>query len=170
MSFAEAVKACFSKYVAFSGRAARPEYWWFLLFVVVGSVLLSVIDRVLFGVNPETLEQSRMLTGIFQLATVLPLFAAGWRRMHDVGYPGWYLLLPMLVSISTMVFLLSGVMAFSVMEGHVQDPEALRGPAAALGLTGLMIAGTIQFALSILMIWWLTRASQPEANQYGDPA
>lgn len=32
MNFTEAVKACFQKYATFSGRAARPEFWWFFLF------------------------------------------------------------------------------------------------------------------------------------------
>ncbi|GAB5436120.1 DUF805 domain-containing protein [Falsiruegeria mediterranea] len=170
MTFLEAVKACFSKYVTFSGRAGRPEYWWFLLFVVLISAVLSVVDRMLFGVNPETLEQSRLLTGLFQIATFLPLLAAGWRRMHDGGYPGWYLLLPMLVSMTTILFLFSGIMAFSFMEARVEDPDVLRGPAAAVGLTGLFVAGIVQLALAVLMIWWLTRPSQPETNEYGAPS
>ncbi len=167
MTFTKAVRTCLSRYSTFSGRAGRPEYWWFLLFVVLVSALLSVVDRVLFGVNPESLEQSRLLTGLFQIATFLPLFAAGWRRMHDGGYPGWYLLLPMLVSMTTVLFLFSGIMAFSFMEAHVEDPDVLRGPAAAMGLTGVFIAGVVQLALANLMIWWLTRPSQPETNQYG---
>ena len=138
--------------------------------IVLVSALLSVVDCMLFGVNPETLEQSRPLTGLFQIATFLPLLAAGWRRMHDGGYPGSYLLLPMLVSLSTVLLLFSGIMAFSFMEARVEDPDVLRGPAAAFGLTGLLVAGTVQLALAILMIWWLSRPSQPEPNQYGAPS
>ena len=36
MSFTEAIKTCFRKYIDFSGRASRSEYWWFILFTVIG--------------------------------------------------------------------------------------------------------------------------------------
>jgi len=35
MKFNAAVRTCFSKYVTFSGRAARPEYWFFFLFGIL---------------------------------------------------------------------------------------------------------------------------------------
>ena len=31
MNFSEAIKVCFRKYADFSGRATRPEFWWFVL-------------------------------------------------------------------------------------------------------------------------------------------
>ena len=34
MSFPDAVKICFSKYVDFNGRARRSEFWWWVLFTV----------------------------------------------------------------------------------------------------------------------------------------
>jgi hypothetical protein len=37
MSFLEAVKSALSKYVGFSGRARRSEYWWFMLFTNIVS-------------------------------------------------------------------------------------------------------------------------------------
>jgi len=169
MTFTTAIKTCLSKYVTFSGRARRPEYWWFVLFVFLGAVLLSIIDAIVFGTNPETGEPSQFLTPLFQFATLLPMLAAGWRRMHDVGYPGWYLLLPLAISFAMMLFLFSGVAVFALMEGRVDDPEVLRGPAAFLGLSGLIAAALLQLALSILILWWLTRPSQPEANAYGEP-
>lgn len=170
MGFGEAVKTCFGKYFVFSGRAKRPEYWWFALFAILGSVVFSVIDAVVFGTNPETSDGSRVLSSVFQLAVVVPLFAVGWRRLHDTGRPGWFLLLPMALSMATMVMLLSGVVAFSVLEQGVDDPEALRGPAALLGGTGLLIVSILQLILSVLMIWWLTRPSQKGANDFGPPS
>lgn len=66
-----------------------------------------------------------------------------------------------------MFMLFSGIAVFAVLEQGVDDPEALRGPAAFLGVTGLMIAGVLQFILTVLMIWWLTRPSQEGSNQFG---
>ena len=35
MNFGQAISTCFSKYVTFTGRASRPEFWWFFLFQVI---------------------------------------------------------------------------------------------------------------------------------------
>jgi len=169
MGFGEAIKTCLRKYFVFSGRAKRPEYWWFALFAVLVSIVLAVLDASLFGVNPETGEGVQVFTPIFQLSVLVPMLAAGWRRLHDTGRPGWYLLLPMALGITTMIMLFSGVAVFSVLEQGANDPEALRGPAAFLGETGLMIVSVLQLILSILMIWWLTRPSQEGSNEYGPP-
>ena len=170
IGFVEATKTCLAKYLVFSGRAVRSEYWWFVFFVVVVSVVLAAIDASLFGTDPETGERSQVLTPIFQLAVVVPMLAAGWRRLHDTGRAGWYLLLPAAVSIATMFMLFSGIALFSVLEQGTDDPEVLRGPAALLGVTGLMVVGVLQLILSVLMIWWLSRPSQEGTNEYGPPA
>lgn len=169
MSFNESVKTCFSKYVTFSGRAGRPEYWWFALFVIVTSAVLSMIDAAIFGVDPVTRQPNGLLRPIFTLAILLPVLAAGWRRMHDTGRPGWYLLLPMLVSFATMFFLMLGVVGFASMQNAGVDQGVLMGPAAFLGVTGMLIASAVQIILVIMMLWWLTRPSDPESNEYGPP-
>ena len=170
MGFMQAIKVCLSKYIVFSGRATRSEYWWFVLFVILCSIVFSVLDQVIFGTDPETGASTNVLNAGFQLAVLLPMLAAGWRRLHDTGRPGWYLLLPMALGIATMVALLSGVAVFSVLEGGVDDPDALRGPAAILGLTGMIVVWGLQLVLSVMMIWWLTRPSQQGENAYGPPA
>ena len=169
MGFTQSIRTCLSKYVVFSGRARRSEYWWFVLFIILVNVGLAVLGAVLFGTDPETGQGSNLLNSVFQLAILLPLLAAGWRRLHDTGRPGWYLLLPAAFSIATVFMLLTGVAVFSALETGVDDPEALRGPAALLGVTGLMIMYVIQLVLSVLMIRWLTRPSQEGTNEYGEP-
>lgn len=56
------------------------------------------------------------------------------------------------------------------MEQNVADPESLRGPAAVLGLTGIVVIAVVQLVLTVLMLWWLTRPSDPDANAYGSPS
>ena len=167
MGFVDATKTCLSKYATFSGRAVRSEYWWFFLFVVLASMVLAVVDMILFGTDPETGESPTILSGLFQIAMFLPLLAAGWRRLHDTGRPGWYLLLPMLVSIVFMISVFSGIMVFGLAETHMADPDMLRGPAAMLSGAGMLIFSIVQTALAILMIWWLTRPSDNGSNAYG---
>jgi len=167
MGFVEAVRTCFSKYFTFSGRAARPEYWWFVLFVVGISIVLSFVDALIFGVDPETDEPSSVLTGLFQLAIFIPGLAVGWRRLHDSGRPGWYLLLPMLASLAFVISMFFGVFAFGVAETELANPDNLIAPAALLGGAGFLVFLVVQLVLLVLMIWWMTRPSDPGPNEYG---
>lgn len=52
------------KYVTFSGRARRTEYWMFLLFSVIASIVLGVVDGVI-GTTP-------VLGALYSLGVLLP--------------------------------------------------------------------------------------------------
>lgn len=96
MDFQTAVKTCFSKYVTFSGRAARSEFWWFVLFVWVVQLVLTVVDSTVFGTVTTTeggFEASTnmpILSGLFALATFLPTISVVVRRLHDKDRTGWW--------------------------------------------------------------------------------
>ena len=79
MNFVDSVKTCFAQYATFTGRASRPEYWWFFLFCFIASCVLSVF--------------SQALSGIFSLATFIPSIAVGARRLHETNRSGWWQLL-----------------------------------------------------------------------------
>lgn len=159
MTMIEAVKTCFGKYFVFSGRATRSEYWWFFLFVILVSVALAFVDG----------GGSGILNGLFQLAVIVPMLAAGWRRLHDTGRPGWYLLLPVGLNVLVFIAMFTGIFAFSAIEAQSADPDNLREPATLIGAGGMAIVGVAQLLLAILLIWWLSRPSDPNANQFGDP-
>ena len=76
MSFFESIRVCLTKYAEFNGRASRPEFWWFALFITLSSAALLYINE---NVN-----------NIFMIAMLLPLLAAGSRRLHDTGRSGWW--------------------------------------------------------------------------------
>lgn len=83
MTFFEAIRVCFIKYAQFDGRASRSEFWWFALFVTLVAGALEYL--------------SQNLSAIFLIAVLLPLLAAGTRRLRDSGKSGWlqlYLLVP----------------------------------------------------------------------------
>lgn len=107
MGFTEAVSSCFSKYVTFSGRAARSEMWWFVLFSVIGSVVLGVVDSVVFGMMSGNMG---LLGGIFSLALLCPSISVAVRRLHDTNRSGWWywiVLVPMVGAIVLIVFFVS---------------------------------------------------------------
>lgn len=75
MTFQESIRVCFTKYADFTGTASRSEYWWFILFLALAGAVASVVAPS-YGT-------------IFFLATLLPLLAAGARRLRDSGRSGW---------------------------------------------------------------------------------
>ena len=64
MGFGDAVRTCFSKYADFSGRAARPEFWYFFLFIVIIDVafwLLLFVVAMLAGPSGRGLLPSALM-------------------------------------------------------------------------------------------------------------
>ena len=86
--FSEAVRTVFGKYATFDKRAGRSEYWYWVLFVVIASVVLSIVD----GMLGLQMNGSGIISSLFGLAVLLPSLAAGARRLHDIGKSGWNLL------------------------------------------------------------------------------
>lgn len=83
ITFFESILTCFKNYSEFQGRASRPEFWWFFLFIILVASILGIINEILIE--------------IFLVLTLLPFLAVGSRRLRDVGKSPWelfYLLLP----------------------------------------------------------------------------
>ena len=79
MYFGRASSTCLSRYATFSGRASRPEFWWFFLFQILASVAASMLGDT--------------VAALVSLALLLPALAVGVRRLHDIGKSGWWQLL-----------------------------------------------------------------------------
>ena len=105
MGFGEAVTTCFRKYIGFSGRAARSEYWWFVLFSVLVGIGAGILDQI---VAPGYTAQHREgpLAAITSLILFLPQLAVLVRRLHDIDRTGWWALafyLILIVAIFTAI-------------------------------------------------------------------
>ncbi|MFN8158894.1 MAG: DUF805 domain-containing protein [Candidatus Nanopelagicales bacterium] len=94
MGFGTAVSTCFQKYVTFSGRARRSEFWWWQLFVILLSAIASIGDSA-FGLHYTKSNGVGVgwLATVVGLALVLPSIAVLFRRLHDTGRSGWWWLL-----------------------------------------------------------------------------
>jgi uncharacterized membrane protein YhaH (DUF805 family) len=84
MNFVDAIKSGFNKYVTFSGRAARSEYWFWTLFTVVASFVAGILDAIV-GLG--------IIGAVVSLALLLPSIAVAVRRLHDIDRTGWWLLI-----------------------------------------------------------------------------
>ena len=91
------------KYAVFSGRARRKEYWYFVLFNIVISVILSAIDGMMGSYNAET--GMGLLGSIYILAILLPGIGVSIRRLHDTGRSGWWLLVGFVPLIGAIVLI-----------------------------------------------------------------
>ena len=79
---------CMKKYVDFSGRARRTEYWMFNLFNIIFGVTAFILDNLL-GTASDSLGYG-VLYGLYSLVIILPSLAVSVRRLHDVGKSGWW--------------------------------------------------------------------------------
>jgi uncharacterized membrane protein YhaH (DUF805 family) len=93
MSFANAIKSCFSKYVDFKGTASRSEYWFFALFLFLAFILLSV-------------SRSPAVVGLGYLAVLLPSLAVQARRLRDGGFSPWLMFLALVPFLGSLALLI----------------------------------------------------------------
>jgi len=90
MNFQTSIKTCFNKYAVFSGRASRSEYWFFVLFGVLGGIISAIIDTMVLGYSAEV---NGPINLIFSVALILPSISVAARRLHDLDKSGWWQLL-----------------------------------------------------------------------------
>lgn len=81
VNMGQSISTCLRKYADFSGRASRSEYWYFVLFTYLVSLVFAA-------------THSSALTSLASLGLFLPTLAAGVRRLHDTNRSGWWLLFP----------------------------------------------------------------------------
>jgi DNA-binding CsgD family transcriptional regulator len=77
VTFQEAIRICFVKYADFKGRASRPEFWWFALFILLSASAFTYL--------------SETAGSIYSIITLLPFLAVGARRLRDSGNNPWWL-------------------------------------------------------------------------------
>jgi uncharacterized membrane protein YhaH (DUF805 family) len=148
------------RYFDFSGRSSRAEFWFFVLFVFVLSIVASVLDAILFGNYGQGVA---VLSSLVSLVHLIPSLSVSVRRLHDSDRTGWWIMLGF-VPVAGLIVALGGS-AMMFFGGPGADPFA---GFAALG-TGLMLTALISLiVLIVLIVFYCTRGT-PGANRYGPP-
>ena len=104
-----AVRKVLSNYATFTGRASRPEFWWWILAVFLATLAAQAVDAILIGpilgfdFGDESAGQPVSL--LLSLAIFLPALAVGARRLHDMGKSGWWLLIGFVPIVGVLVLL-----------------------------------------------------------------
>jgi len=142
MDFVDALRSVFLiKPFDFSGRASRSEYWWsylgYMMFVTVFQIAMAIIMVIPALLFPETPIISVIVLLVAVIPVLvhisIPLLSLSIRRLHDVGYSGWWLLL-ILIPLLNLVFGI-GFFVLSVSEGNGHENKY--GPVPTNSIEGL---------------------------------
>jgi uncharacterized membrane protein YhaH (DUF805 family) len=159
------------RYAQFSGRSPCKEYWMFVLFNIIVSIVLSLVDTVL-GLGGHTSSYSTagggnfaagagtsggILSSIWSLAVLVPSIAVGVRRLHDIDRTGWWMLAPFVVMIVAVVSALARLGG---------NPGASMLGFGIAFVIGIGIAGL----LSLVLLVWACMHGTRGPNRFGpDP-
>ena len=103
MGFMDAVKnVLLNNYFSFNGRASRSEYWWWVLATIPMSFPFFILDVTVFGWG---IEDPKWFQNIFGAAIFLPGLGVVFRRLHDSGRSGWWLLIGLIPCVGFIVLI-----------------------------------------------------------------
>lgn len=118
MGFTDAVRICLQqKYVDFSGRARRSEYWYFFLFTLLVDIAASIVDAI---IGSDLGAGTGIVSLIAGLALLLPGIAVAIRRLHDTSRSGWWILIGLIPLVGWIILIV-----FYVQDSH---PDNAYGP------------------------------------------
>lgn len=178
MDFIGAIKSVFKQYANFRGLASRSEFWYFTLFTVLVSMVLSTIEAIIWPTDmtalgtgtwiemmDATANQPTPLSTIASLALLLPSLAVTARRFHDAGFSGKWLLLNIVPFVVLFVSMAAWAVQFAANGAalYANEFEIIMSALAAL-LPSLLIAlGVSVFQLVVTLRRTKTAA---EGNKY----
>ena len=97
MSFGEAIASGFGHYVNFQGRAPRSEFWYWVLFVLILTIIASIVDNAIIGLP--------IVGTIVSLGLLLPGLSMSIRRLHDIDRTGWWVLIGLVPLIGAILLI-----------------------------------------------------------------
>lgn len=143
------------KYADFTGRAPRAEYWWYVLAIIILSIVARIIDSIL---GMKIAGPYGPLSLIVLLGLLVPNLAVSVRRLHDTSRSGWWILLPMIPY------------GLAIVLGGAAIMGASGGGASAAALAGAGVAAIfllIGAVCAIVLLVFMCLPSTPGDNRYG---
>ena len=145
--FMDAISTCLNKYITFSGRASRSEYWFFFLFTLITGAITAIFDAIVFGID----DDSSFFAPLAYLVLFLPGLAAQFRRLHDTGHSGWW------VGVFWCGLPVWGYLLLWILENG--------SPAHANRFTGISVIGALVYFL--IMLIFLCQRGDLVKNRFG---
>tara|TARA_B100001964_G_C14036471_1_gene510648 strand:+ start:258 stop:842 length:585 start_codon:yes stop_codon:yes gene_type:complete len=144
VGFREAISMAIRNYFIFKGRSTRAEYWWWLVFLILATIPLTIAGLII-----------PLLGQAFQLFTLIPSISLTARRLHDIGKSGWWQLWFTLFMFVIWIFFGVSIAIFFILD---------------MGEWVFILPLCISIIASIIgSIWWIVwmcRKSDPGPNKY----
>ncbi len=143
------VEVLAKKYIDFSGRASRSEFWFFLLFsILLLSITLGIdVALYIYDLNPQfisdfssSLPYFPLVTLLFVVLLLIPSIALIVRRIHDIGKSSIWVLLVFIPLIGFFAYLYFGLKKTQDNDKEDSSKSGIFGKILMLILT-LLIAG-----------------------------
>lgn len=186
-------KHCLKNVTNFEGRDARQTFWFYVLFLVLlqfaismlaaiptmASAIGSSFEAAQAGMDPERMEArimaemagslgTMMWVGIASSVAITLLFVAAFvRRLHDAGYTGWLVLVPVVIQALAM---------YAQVDQTAQLQEIFASGASPEQMQAMQLEATsnplnyISWLGYLFVIVFGVFKSQPGPNRYGEPA
>lgn len=144
------------KYADFTGRAARAEFWWYVLGLVVVYIVLTIIESII-GINRMVFGLYGPLVCLLWLGIIVPSIAVGVRRLHDTNRSGWWLLLPIVPWALAVAFGGTAMLGAAAGSGI--------GAMAGAGIAAIFMA--LCFIAEIVLLVFYVLPGTPGDNRFG---
>lgn len=176
MTFVDSVRTGFKKAFDFKGAATRSEFWYWVLFTLLLSLVLSTLESAIWPPRPVQGDwmsdldafatQPTPLTTIASLILLIPNLAVTARRFHDAGFSAKWLLLQ-IVPLGYALFAGAGALVV------LSNSETAEPSYEELVALIFLVLPIIALALAVLVIF-LVMALRPsrsfyDGNKYVDP-
>lgn len=154
VDFLTAIKLFFANYANFRGRSTRAEFWWVVLFMLIVTSAFSMLKL-------------NLLNSLVSLAVFIPTLAIAFRRFHDTGRSGWWVIALYVASWIGVAIMLGPLVLLVITMAN--DPIGLR-EAMVTYFTNHPVNMFVGLILIIATgIWQLIILVKPSApdNKYG---
>lgn len=114
------------KYADFEGRASRGEYWHFMLIYQLIVAIILFICAAIRYVTPVSgttgVSLGLVILFVLSIGFIIPGVAVAIRRLHDVGWSGWPILLALVPFVGIPVVLILMALPGKTVSNRFGDP------------------------------------------------
>lgn len=176
MTFVDAVQSGFKNAFNFKGAASRSEFWYWVLFTLLLSLVLATIESAIWPPTPTQgdwmadldaiASQPTPLTSIAALLLFIPNLSVTARRFHDAGFSAKWLFLQI---IPFAYGLFAGAGAFVILTNSAGPEPSYEELVALIFLVLPIIALAIAVTVILLVMALRPSRSFYDGNKYVEP-